>query len=184
MEWKTHSSVAPIRTWTLDPIDGTKGYIRNASSQYAICLALLDARHQVVLGLLATPRYRSPEPCIYSAIKGQGAYCVPIHSFSEPARALPRAISVSTGEAPPLFVESVEPEHSQQDFHAQVAEYMGCGCRDGAASTTLRVDSQCKYAMLATGACQIYIRWPRQDRRYIEKIWASRLRCRVQCVSL
>src|SRR5690606_73369 len=37
------------RYWTLDPIDGTKGFLRG--EQYAVALALID-RGQVVLGVL------------------------------------------------------------------------------------------------------------------------------------
>jgi len=40
------------RHWVLDPIDGTKGFLRG--DQYAIALALLD-EGKVVLGVLACP---------------------------------------------------------------------------------------------------------------------------------
>ncbi|KAK4790957.1 hypothetical protein SAY86_031370 [Trapa natans] len=40
------------RHWVLDPIDGTKGFLRG--KQYAIALALLD-EGKVVLGVLACP---------------------------------------------------------------------------------------------------------------------------------
>ncbi len=42
------------RYWTIDPIDGTKGFLRK--EQYAVALALID-RGQVVLGVLGCPNY-------------------------------------------------------------------------------------------------------------------------------
>jgi 3'-phosphoadenosine 5'-phosphosulfate (PAPS) 3'-phosphatase len=45
--------------WTLDPIDGTKGFLRGW--QYAVCLALLvDAR--VELGVIGCPNLPSTYP--------------------------------------------------------------------------------------------------------------------------
>jgi 3'(2'), 5'-bisphosphate nucleotidase len=41
-----------IRYWVLDPVDGTKGFLRGG--QYAVALALLE-NHQVQLGLLGCP---------------------------------------------------------------------------------------------------------------------------------
>ena len=42
------------RFWTIDPIDGTKGFLRK--EQYAVALALIE-RGQVVLGVLGCPNY-------------------------------------------------------------------------------------------------------------------------------
>ena len=66
-----------IGRWTLDPIDGTKGFLRGG--QYAVCLALIvDGR--VVLGVIGCPNLpvKSAEPdgprgCIFVAVKDQGA---------------------------------------------------------------------------------------------------------------
>ena len=63
--------------WTLDPIDGTKGFLRG--EQYAVCLALLvDAKVQVsVMGCpnlpasLAAPD--GPRGSLFIAVRGQGA---------------------------------------------------------------------------------------------------------------
>ena len=40
------------RWWTLDPVDGTKGFLRN--EQYAIALALVE-EGQVVLAVMGCP---------------------------------------------------------------------------------------------------------------------------------
>ena len=68
--------------WTLDPIDGTKGFLRG--EQYAVCLALLvDARVQ--LGVMGCPNLpvsasnpNGPRGCIFVAVRGQGAYQLPL----------------------------------------------------------------------------------------------------------
>ncbi|MGC9328095.1 MAG: inositol monophosphatase family protein, partial [Candidatus Hinthialibacter sp.] len=66
------------RFWTLDPIDGTKGFLRG--EQYAVSLALIE-NGQVVLGVLGCPNYPedwrgsdSRAGYLFAAIKGQGAY--------------------------------------------------------------------------------------------------------------
>ena len=62
--------------WTLDPIDGTKGFLRG--EQYAVCLALLvDAQVQVsVMGCPNLPVDASnpdgPKGCLFIAVRGRG----------------------------------------------------------------------------------------------------------------
>src|SRR6266567_6777203 len=53
--------------WTLDPIDGTKGFLRGG--QYAVCLALLiDARVELgVIGCPNLPWIPSPLPSSYQS---------------------------------------------------------------------------------------------------------------------
>ena len=65
------------RFWTLDPIDGTKGFLRG--EQYAVALALIEDG-EVVLGILGCPNLtkdlKNPDGAqglIFSAVKGQGA---------------------------------------------------------------------------------------------------------------
>ncbi|RWR90215.1 SAL1 phosphatase-like protein isoform X1 [Cinnamomum micranthum f. kanehirae] len=70
--------------WVLDPIDGTKGFVRG--DQYAIALALLDEGN-VMLGVLACPNLPLPTTgqshqhslqsqvgCLFSARVGAGTY--------------------------------------------------------------------------------------------------------------
>ena len=69
--------------WTLDPIDGTKGFIRG--EQYAVCLTLvIDA--QVELGVIGCPNLPADvdkpdgeKGAIFIAVKGQGAEMVSRH---------------------------------------------------------------------------------------------------------
>jgi 3'(2'), 5'-bisphosphate nucleotidase len=78
------TSSSPSRTWTLDPVDGTLGFLRG--DQYAVCLALMDHNHQIVLGVLGCPRLSfdmkdnlSPQGCLIYSVKGHGAFQVIFH---------------------------------------------------------------------------------------------------------
>jgi Inositol monophosphatase family len=70
--------------WTLDPIDGTKGFLRGG--QYAVCLGLIEDA-QVQLGVIGCPNLLvdpsnqdGPRGCLFVAVKGQGAEQVPFLS--------------------------------------------------------------------------------------------------------
>ena len=70
------------RFWTLDPIDGTKGFLRG--EQYAVSLALIvDGQITVaVLGCPNLPLVAGGDPAsgsLFSAVRGQGATAVRIH---------------------------------------------------------------------------------------------------------
>ena len=60
--------------------------------------------------------------------------------------------------------ESVESAHSKQDLSAELLQAIG------APGTPARLDSQCKYVVVARGGADIYLRLPvKAD--YREKIW-------------
>lgn len=72
------------RYWTLDPIDGTKGFLRN--NQYAIALALVEAG-EVKLGVLGCPALpvdaNQPEGeqgVLFVAVRGQGTTMASLQS--------------------------------------------------------------------------------------------------------
>ena len=153
------------RYWTLDPIDGTKGFLR--SEQYAISLALLiDGRIDVaILGcpnLPLTAGADSPKGCLFTAIRGQGAWVRSLDSSNPIPQ--PVKVSATADSAQARFCESVESGHSSHDHSAQVAQLLGI-TKAGA-----RLDSQAKYGVVARGEADIYLRLPtRAD--YFEKIW-------------
>ncbi|HQV32950.1 MAG TPA: 3'(2'),5'-bisphosphate nucleotidase [Calditrichia bacterium] len=151
------------RFWTLDPIDGTKGFLRG--DQYAIALALVE-EGQVVMGVLGCPNYPL-EPdnplnkgALFYAVKGEGACELPLGGGAE------RKITTD-GQADPAqarFCESVEAAHASHDTHARIGEMVGIS------APPYRIDSQCKYAAVARGDASIYLRLPR-NLVYREKIW-------------
>lgn len=152
------------RYWTLDPIDGTKGFVRG--DQYALALALV-VEGQVELGVLGLPNFapvgraEQVTGLLLAAERGQGAASYAAYE-DDPA---PTAITASetTDPAEARFCESVESAHTAHGTAQEVAERLGI------TREPLRVDSQAKYAMVARGDAEIYLRLPRGD--YVENIW-------------
>jgi len=212
------------RFWTLDPIDGTKGFLRQ--EQYAVSLALIiDGRIEVALlgcpnltatnlpdsaaaprGSLETLSHSdgrgqgegsaessrklekepSPRPspgrpgegdktatahpagsatatgAVFYATRGGGAWVVPLDDLT----ATPTAVHCSHLADPieARFCESVESSHTSTSLSSRVAEALGMH------RAPLRMDSQAKYAIVARGDAEIYMRLPAKY-GYKEKIW-------------
>jgi HAL2 family 3'(2'),5'-bisphosphate nucleotidase len=167
LDWIDVGGVTPDgsleRYWTLDPIDGTKGFLRG--EQYAIALGLIEGG-RVVAGVLGCPNLPGPDGspgCLLSAAQGQGAQVRPLAAKGN-AGAKPTRVSDIKTTAAARFCESVESGHSDQDQSAQIAAALEI------TEEPVRVDSQAKYAIVAQGEAQIYLRLPtRKD--YREKIW-------------
>ena len=147
------------RYWTLDPIDGTKGFLRG--DQYAIALALIEGG-EVVLGALGCPN-------LPGADGSTGAVFLTTDAGTESyatAGSVGRRVRVA--EPPTLaaarFCESVESGHSNHDDSAEIAQRLGI------TAEPYRIDSQCKYAAVARGDASIYLRLPTRP-GYREKIW-------------
>ncbi|SGY20188.1 BQ5605_C017g08517 [Microbotryum silenes-dioicae] len=152
------------RHWALDPIDGTKGFLRGG--QYAVCLGLL-LDGQVVVGVMGCPNLpvdpKNPDGekgALFIAVKGEGAYQ---RSLTDPTL---QRITMST--LPSLssasFCESVEAGHSDHSTNARIASILGI------TKPSVRMDSQAKYCSIARGDGDIYLRLPVSD-TYEEKIW-------------
>lgn len=149
------------RFWALDPIDGTKGFLRG--EHYAVALGLVEDG-RVVAGVLGCPNLPLGDErgALFAASQGNGARALPLWD----AGAVGKRISVAHTSSPSMarFCESVESGHSNQDDSARIAELLGIE------TPPLRIDSQCKYAAVARGDASIYLRMPtRAD--YREKIW-------------
>lgn len=153
--------------WTLDPVDGTKGFLRGG--QYAISLALIE-NGMVKLGVLGCPNLSSDfnqgfeqtdaDGLIYFAMKGEGTRMVPA---SQPMSSAIK-LKAETSEGLIRVCESVEAGHSKHDDTAKIVTLLG------GAGESVRLDSQCKYAVVARGQADAYLRLPtRAD--YVEKIW-------------
>ncbi len=151
------------RYWTLDPIDGTKGFLRR--EQYAVALGLLVGG-DVVVGALACPNLddgAGGAGVLLAAVRGAGARVYRLWDESDLAGA-PIHVSEVRSVAGARFCESVESEHSDQSESAKIAAALGI------TAPPLRMDSQCKYGAVARGDASIYLRLPtRAD--YREKIW-------------
>ncbi|KAK1602488.1 hypothetical protein QYE76_071977 [Lolium multiflorum] len=157
------------RHWVLDPIDGTKGFLRGG--QYAIALALLD-EGKVVLGVLGCPNLPLSSinnlngsssgdqvGALFSATIGCGAEVQSLDGSP------PQKISVCSTDNPvnASFFESYEGAHTMHDLTGSIAEKLGVQ------APPVRIDSQAKYGALARGDGAIYLRFPYKG--YREKIW-------------
>jgi 3'(2'), 5'-bisphosphate nucleotidase len=158
--------------WTLDPVDGTKGFLRG--QQYAIALARLE-RGQVVLAAMGCPNLPTdwsqpfdvpdPQGAVYAAAVGAGSWQWPATDLDrEPS---PIRARHTGGDDVPRTVricESVEAAHSKHGDTQRVLDRLGFGVEYA------RLDSQCKYAVVARGQADAYLRMPTR-RGYVEKIW-------------
>lgn len=155
--------------WTLDPVDGTKGFLRG--EQYAIALARIEHGH-VRLGVLGGPNLPidqtrpldqpDPDGVLYWAAAGFGTWEQRVNeSDSDPNRIrfMPR-----DPDDPIRLCESVEKAHSKQSDTERILEWLGN------AIEPVRLDSQCKYAVVAREQADAYLRMPTSE-TYREKIW-------------
>ncbi|KAJ0242169.1 SAL3 phosphatase [Hirschfeldia incana] len=157
------------RHWVLDPIGGTRGFIRG--EQYAIGLALL-VEGKVVLGVMACPKLplastagsnthkSSPEKvgCLFFGAVGTGAYVQSLNALDSP----PVKVEVSSNDDPAKasFFESY---HTPVPIHNTIAKKLGIK------ESPIKINSQTKYAALSRGDGEVYLRFTRKARP--ESIW-------------
>lgn len=155
-------SAATGRFWALDPLDGTKGFLRR--EQYAIALALIE-NGCVILGVLACPNLvlpgRSEPGLLMTAASDQPSAVQPLDRADEPT---PIHVKSDIDPAGARFCESVESSHSDHSRSGNIAEALGI------TAAPVRMDSQAKYAVVARGQASIYLRLPTGG-EYREKIW-------------
>jgi 3'(2'), 5'-bisphosphate nucleotidase len=162
------------RFWTLDPIDGTKGFLRN--EQYGIALALIE-EGEVKVAALACPALPMHSRAvaggvgvIFVAARGEGSAMArlgdsqftPIHVVGVRNEDVGQTVSLSNLR----FVESVEAEHGDHRLQQMIAQAVGI------TQPSLRMDSQAKYGAVARGDAALYLRLPSpKSPNYREKIW-------------
>lgn len=152
--------------WTLDPIDGTKGFLRGG--QYAVSLAKVVGG-DVALGLLGCPNLgpdptrpvndpdpmgtlyvgdeRSTRVCAGDGRDWAGLSCTP-----------------ATRPEPVLVTHSVESGHTRLGDIERILDHLGWSWQ------SLPADSQAKYAMVARGQAHVYMRIPGDPERR-EPVW-------------
>ena len=167
MAWITRGKgeVGP-RYWAIDPIDGTKGFLRG--DHYAVAVALIE-EGAVKLGILACPSLpiipgdnTGERGVLFTAVRGQGASMFPMDSASD------SSIRVATLDQNPdlPLVESVESTHCDHAMQYEVAKLAGIRV------PPMRVDGQPKYGIVARGEALLYLRFPSAEgASYLEKIW-------------
>ncbi len=166
--WIDRGNAAPRgRFWTLDPIDGTKGFLRG--DQYAVGMALVD-EGEVVLAAMACPNLNEahrPEPggagTLVVAARGQGAWWQPLETGGEL-----RPLRVSDRED----VAQIRILRSFETGHTNVGRIERMAAAVGVTAEAVRMDSQAKYAVLASGHAELLLRLlTAKQPDYRERIW-------------
>lgn len=157
----------PGEFWTLDPIDGTKGFLRR--DQYAVALGKIE-QGVVTIGVLGCPELgESRRPgqggggSLLLAVRGQGCWW---QSLTGAGDWQPLHVSERTDPATARVLRSVEKAHTNTDEISRLAEHLGI------TAAPVPLDSQAKYAVLAAGAGDVLLRLisPKSP-NYKEKIW-------------
>ncbi len=170
-DWIDRGQSQPAgRFWTLDPIDGTKGFLRG--DQYAVALALL-VDGEVQVGVLGCPNlvdgYRpdmnGPGSLAY-AVRGQGAWTRAWNHVISPAIRYRFRFLPAADPRQARILRSFESGHTNVDQIGDFARLLGVE------AARIKMDSQAKYAVLAAGQGELYLRLLSPDQPdYREKIW-------------
>ena len=165
-EWIDRGGGEPgARFWTLDPIDGTKGYLRGG--QYAVALALIEDG-KVILGALGCPALdpacapREGDGAVAVAKRGAGAWSRSLNDGGFHRL----TVSPCTDPTHARMMRSFEAGHTNVDQVDDIAAKLGV------AGEAVGMDSQAKYAVLAAGGGELLFRLLSPKRPdYKEMIW-------------
>ncbi len=163
----TGAGEAPGTHWTLDPVDGTKGFLRG--DQYAVALAYIEDG-KVLLGALGCPELnadirpaKGQEGAVLAAKRGEGCFASSLDGDS-PWKQL--SVSPQTDVTQARLLRSVEKAHTSTGGIADLVNKLGIEAEP------VPLDSQAKYAVLASGGGEVNIRLISPSRPdYREKIW-------------
>lgn len=143
-------TLAPSNTtaslyWLVDPIDGTAGFIKNRFFATALSLIYND---KPILAVMACPSTNPHTFKIYSAAKNYGTS---VFGTATHSRRWLRSGEVVTGR----FCEASLAARNQQHHSTRLLSLALPN-----QPKAYRVDSQYKYAMVAEGAVDFFIRYP------------------------
>jgi len=155
------------RFWCLDPIDGTKGFLRR--DQYAVALALV-VNGVAQIGVLGCPNLASGYRPVLSgpgslviAVRGHGTWTT---SLTAPGAYERLYVSAQVDPAQARLLRSFEAGHTNVDQIDVFAQTLGIQ------AGPVLMDSQAKYAVLAAGQGELMLRLLSTARPdYKEKIW-------------
>ena len=150
------------RFWTLDPIDGTKEFLKGGP--YAIALALI-VDGEVKLGVLGCPNLpqkwddpQAQQGCLFVAERGKGAWMLSLDGeFLE---------QIHVSQTTRRLVDTSESSHSDVEAHRQIAQQMGL------IAEPIEIIGQAKHGVLARGEAAVYMNLLKPGKEdYRETIW-------------
>lgn len=146
------------RAWVIDPIDGTKGFL--ARRHYAIaCGLLVDGR--IADGIVAAPGYADGEGALFYTQAGE--------TWRDSlAGGVAQRVTVSARREAHEFVavQSYDRAHASKSRMSRAREQAGLG-----GARIIELDSMEKYALVACGDADLYMRLPRPGSDYAHKVW-------------
>lgn len=150
------------RTWIIDPIDGTKGFV--AMRHYAIGIGIVEAGLPTG-AVIAAPGYGdgvsgNDEEGLLFYIKDGKAYQEPLNGGEA------KLITVSERTKDLRIVQSFEKKHASKSRMASAREKAGMGD-----ATVAEMDSMEKYALVANGDADVYMRLPNLSSTRPHMIW-------------
>lgn len=157
----------PRDWWTIDPIDGTKGF--RSGRHFAICVARVEDSVPTVGALSCPTMPRSGDPMmmkssgdsgtLYGALVGAGAWSTDGNAYTggdahsqRLSRPVDRASQRGAG-SPWIVCDSIEGGDRAERMRGVVS-------KAGFPWTTISLDSQCKYALVADGRADAFMRVP------------------------
>ncbi len=155
--------------WTLDPIDGTKGFLRGG--QYATALAFIQ-NGKVELAAIGCPELEleghkalGKGVGIFAA-RGRGCWAAPIEGLKEPLKWVRLEVSKCREIRQARILDSFDPGHKNTEKSQRIYEALGILAKP------ILMDSMAKHAVIASGGAEIFFRTlPRKDPGHREKIW-------------
>ena len=168
-QWIDRGAIEPAgEFWTLDPVDGTKGFLRG--DQYAVALGFIRDG-QVRVGALGCPELGSgvqPDKggpgTLVVAHRGSGCFASLL--TTDQAEWAKLAVSTEADVTKARMLRSVEKGHTNVGGIGALIETLGI------TADPVPMDSQAKYAVLAAGGGEINLRLISPSApNYREKIW-------------
>lgn len=150
------------RTWVIDPIDGTKGFIN--MRHYAVAVGIVEGGKPVG-GIIGAPGYGDgvsgddDDGMIFYTKDGK-VYQEPIET------GVPQEISVSARTSGLKIVQSFEKKHASKSRMETVREKA-----EMADAEVRELDSMEKYALVANGDADVYMRLPNLDNKRPHLAW-------------
>jgi 3'(2'), 5'-bisphosphate nucleotidase len=156
--------------WTLDPIDGTKGFLRGG--QYACALAYIKGG-VVKFGVLGCPNITPDHKeevggvgALLIGIQGEGSWISTLRGEIKSEMFQPIKVS-SRSQA-----ETLRLMRSFESGHTNIEKIEAFQNEMGMKSDPVKMDSQVKYALLASGIGEVYLRLLSPNSPdYREMIW-------------
>lgn len=158
--WLNHGQgVKADRVWVIDPIDGTEGFIHGRG--YAVCVGTL-VEGEPVDGIIGAPVSPLDESGTLFFTDGGRAWAESLEGSEA------RELHVSDRMDPPSIrvVESYVIGRRSREIADRVYAAAGFDAR-----RARRYDGMIKYALVAAGAADLFIRGPRDIRKNPHKTW-------------